>query len=97
MCLLHRLRTEEAEAGGAASHNVGVLSVNAKRLTRDRTGRDVEDARKHFSRNLVHVGNHQQKTLRARERGAQTTANQRTVHGAGGTRLGLHLDHGTTK
>ena len=53
----------------------------------------MEHARQQFAGDLIHIGNHQQQTLRRGERRRQGTALQRTVYGACGTGFGLHLDN----
>ena len=95
MSLLHRLRTQEIESRRTARHHVRVVSVNAQRLTRHRTSRHVEHARKHLASNLVHVGNHKKQSLRARERRAQAAAHQSAVNSARGTSFRLHLHNRT--
>jgi hypothetical protein len=52
----------------------------------------VEHARKQLAGDLVHVGDHQQQTLRSGERRGQGAALQRSVHGACGSGLGLHFN-----
>lgn len=83
---------EHGEAGLAAGHDVGVVAKDVERLRGDGTCGDMEDARQLLCRNLVHVGDHEQKALRRRIGRGQGTCAQRAVDGAGGTRLGLHLD-----
>ena len=42
---------------------------------------------------LIHIGDHQQQALRGGVGGGERTGGQRTVDGAGGAGLGLHLHH----
>ena len=54
----------------------------------------MEHAREQLTGNLVHVGDHQQQTLRRGVGRGQGTCLQRTVNGTGGATLALHLlDH----
>ncbi len=84
---------EHGEAGLTAGHDVGVIAEDVERVGGDGTGRDVEDARQALARDLVHVRDHEQKTLRGRVGGGEGACAQGAVHRAGGARLGLHLDH----
>ena len=89
--LLHGRGGEHGETGLTGSHDVLVVAEDRQRLCGQRTRRNVEHAGEQLARNLVHIGDHQQQALRCRERGSERTALQRTVHGAGGTGLRLHL------
>ena len=80
------------KTGGAAAHHVGVVAEDRQRLGGERTGRNVEDGREHFTGDLVHVRNHQQQPLAGGVGGGQRTGTERTVNRAGGTGLGLHFD-----
>ena len=91
--LLYRRGGQHGEPGLAGGHDVLVVSENRQRLCGQRTRRDVEHARQQFAGDLIHIGDHQQQTLRRGERRRQGTALQRTVHGACGTGFGLHLDN----
>ncbi len=90
--LLHRRGGEHGETGLPGGHDVLVVAEDGERLGGERTGRNVEDAGEQLARNLVHIGDHQQQALRRGERRSEGAALQRTVHGAGGTGLRLHLD-----
>ena len=83
---------EHGKAGLAAGHDVGVIAKNVQGVGSDATRGDVEDARELLARDLVHVRDHQEQTLRSRVGGGQSTGAQRTVNGTGCTCLGLHLD-----
>ena len=84
---------EHGETGLAAGHVVGVIAEDVERVGGDGAGRDVEDARQALARDLVHVRDHEQKTLRSRVGGGEGTSAQGAMHGTGGAGLGLHLDH----
>ena len=83
---------EHGEAGLAACHNVGVITEDVERVGGHGTSRNVEDARQALARDLVHVRDHEQKTLRRRVGGGQRARTQRAVDGTRGASLGLHLD-----
>jgi hypothetical protein len=53
----------------------------------------MERRRCQFARNLVHIGDHQQQTLRRRERGRQRAGLQRSVHRSRRAAFALHLSH----
>ena len=91
--LLHRRRSQHGETGLTGGHDVLMVAEDRQRLSGQSASRNVEYAREQFAGDLVHVGDHQQQTLRSSERRSQRTALQRTVHGTGGTGLGLHFDH----
>ena len=90
--LLHGRGGQHGEARLPGGHHVLMVAEDRQRLRGQRAGRNVEDARQQLARNLVHIGDHQQQTLRRGERRGQGAALQRTVHGARGARLRLHLD-----
>ncbi len=92
VCFLHRIGRQQREAGAARRHHVGVVTEDRKRVRRDRAGGNVEDRRRQLAGDLVHVGNHQQKTLRCRKRRRQRPRLQGAMDGAGGTALGLQFD-----
>ena len=55
--------------------------------------RHMEDRRRQFAGDLVHVGNHEEQALRGREGRGQRPGLQGAMHGAGGAALGLQLDN----
>ena len=85
-------RAEEGKARLAAGHDVAVVAENGKALHRQRARRHMEDGRREFARDLVHVRDHQQEALRGREGGGERPGGQRTVHGTRGAAFGLQLD-----
>ena len=89
---LHRRGGEHGEARLAGRHHILMVAEDRERLRRQRTGRNMEHAGEQLARNFVHIGNHQQETLRCREGRSQRPALQRSVHGTGCTGLGLHLN-----
>ena len=82
---------EHAAACLAARIDVGMIAEDAQRMAGDRTGGNIEHARKLLARHLVQIRDHQQKALGRREGGRQSARRQRAVIGARGARLGLHL------
>ena len=89
---LHVALAQHGETGLAAGHDVGVIAEDVQRVGRNSTGGDVEHAGELLSRDLVHVRDHQQQTLRGRVGGGQSTGTEGAVHCAGSTGFGLHLD-----
>ena len=90
--LLHRALGQQGEARLAGAHHVGVVAEDGEGLGGEGAGAHVEHAGQQFAGDLVHVGDHQQQTLRSGVGGGQSTGLQRAVHGAGGAGLALHLD-----
>ena len=84
---------QHGEARLTAGHHVGVVAEDGQGLGGEGAGRDVEHARKQFTGDLVHIGNHQQETLRGGVGGGEGASLQRAVDGTGGTGFGLHLNH----
>ena len=89
---LHGVRGEHAEPGGARAHHVAVVAEDGESLRGKGAGGDVEDRAGEFAGDLVHVGDHQQQTLRCREGGGERPRLQGSVQGAGGAAFALHLD-----
>ena len=89
---LHRVRGKQRETRGARRHHVGMVAEDRQRMRRDGAGGDVEDGRRQFAGDLVHVRDHQQQALRGREGGRQRAGLQRAMYGAGGAAFGLQFD-----
>ena len=89
---LHGVGAEHGPSGGAAEHHIGVIAENRKRVGGDGAGRDVERCRSQFTRNLVHVGDHQQQALRGGEGRGQRSGLQGAVNRAGGSAFTLHFN-----
>ena len=83
--------SQHGKAGLTAGHDVGVVAEDVQRMGGDGTGGDMEDAGEEFAGDLVHIGDHQQKTLRRRVGGGQGAGCQGAMDRAGGAGLGLHL------
>ena len=84
---------QHGKAGLTASHDVGMIAENVQRMGGDGTGRNVEDAGKLLRSDLVHVRDHQQKTLRRRVSGRQSACAEGAVDSTGCTGLRLHLSN----
>ena len=89
--LLYGAFGQHGETGLAACHNVLVVTEDTEGVGSKRTGGNMEDRRNQFARNLVHVGNHQEQTLRSCERSGKSTGLESTVNGTGSAALRLHL------
>ena len=63
--LLHELEAQHGPAGLADGHDVLVIAEDGERLGGDGAGGNVEDGRRQFAGDLVHVGDHQQQPLDA--------------------------------
>ena len=91
--LLNRRGSQHRKAGLAGSHHVLVVTEDRQSVRSQGTSRHMEYARQQLTGDLVHVGDHQQQTLRSGEGRGQSARLQRTVDGAGSTGLRLHLNH----
>ena len=69
-----------------------MIAEDIQRMGRDGTRGDMEDGGQQFTGDLIHVRDHQQKTLRSSIGRRQSAGGQRAVNGAGSACLGLHLD-----
>ena len=83
---------QHGEAGLTGGVDVAVVAEDVQRLGGDGTGRHVKDAGELLSRDLVHVGDHQQQALAGREGGGDGAGTKGTVHRTGGAGFGFHLD-----
>ena len=84
---------QHCETGLAASHNVRVIAENVQRVRSYGTRRYVEDTGEQLACDLVHVRDHQQKTLRSGVGGGQSACSERAVNRTSCACLGLHLDY----
>mmetsp|Transcript_37349 Transcript_37349/g.76623 ORF Transcript_37349/g.76623 Transcript_37349/m.76623 type:complete len:1132 (-) Transcript_37349:692-4087(-) len=62
---LSRLGAEHHPAGGPRRHNVAVVAEDVEGVRAQGARRNVEDAGQKLARNLVHVGDHEEETLRS--------------------------------
>ena len=92
--LLHAVGRQNGEARLAHAHHVAVVAENAERVSREGAGGDVEHRGRLLRRELIHVRDHQQQTLRRRERAGVCAGGNGAVDRAGGAALGLHFHDG---
>src|SRR5690606_308718 len=92
LSLLSGVRYQHRPAGLAGRHHVRVVTEDRQGVGGDGAGGDVDHCRGQFPGDLVHVGDHQEETLRGGEGGGESTRLQRAVDGTGGAALALHLD-----
>ena len=85
--LLHGVRREQRESGGAAHHHVGVVAENRQSVGGDRARADMKYRRRQFAGDLVHVRDHQQQALRRGEGRGQGSGLERAVNRSRGARL----------
>ena len=82
---------QHGKAGLTDGHNIAVVTEDVQGLGSNGTGGNVEDAGQLLSGDLVHVGDHQKKTLRSGECGCQCACRKGTVNCACCAALGLHF------
>ena len=84
---------QHGKTGLTNGHNVAVVTEDVQGLGSNGTGGNVKNAGQLLGCDFVHVGDHQQKTLRSGESGGDSTGAQRTVHSTCGASLGLHFNN----
>ena len=84
---------EHSVTGAAAAHNVGVVAEDGKGMGSQSAGGNVDNAGLLFAGDLIHVGDHQQQTLRSGEGGGQRAGYDGAVNSACCAALGLHLNN----
>ena len=84
---------QQRPAGLADSHDILMIAEDGQALGGDGTGRDMDDAGAEFAGDLVHVGDHEQQTLRGGEGRSQASTLQSSMHGADCAAFTLHLHH----
>ena len=84
----------QRETGVPACHDVGMVAEDCERLTGERTRRHMEDAGEHFARDLIHIRDHEEQTLRSGVGACQRTCGKSSVHSARGAGFGLHFHDG---
>ena len=82
---------QHGKTGLTAGHNVAVIAENGQCMGRQCTGGYMEHAGQQLAADLVHIGDHQKKSLRSRKGSGQSARLQRTVHCTGSAALALHL------
>ena len=88
---LYRTFAKHSETCLTASHHVAVVTEDTEWVAGNGTCRNVEYRWEQLARNLVHVRNHQKKTLRSSEGGSERTCLERTVYSTCCTSLRLHF------
>ena len=88
---LHVALAEHSETGLTAGQHVGMVAEDIQRVTGHGTCRDMEHAGQQLAGDFIHIGNHEQQTLRGRVGGGHSARGQGAMHGAGRASLGLHL------
>ena len=66
--------SEHSETSLTARHHVLVVTENTERMRSERTSRNVEYARKELACDFIHVGDHQEKSLRCSKSGCEGTS-----------------------
>ena len=85
--------SKHCNASLATSINVRMITKNVQCLSSNTACSNMEYTRKLFSSNLVHIRNHQKKTLRSCESCCQCTRCQRTVYSTSSTSFRFHFDY----
>ena len=88
---LHRARGEQRKARLASSHHVAVIAENRERVRGHRASGDVNHRGSKLASDLVHVRDHQQKSLGRGEGRAQSSGLKSAVECASRATLTLHL------
>ena len=90
---LDRIRYQHSPAGGPDRHDVAVVTVNGQSMRRYCSGRDVKHGRGQFSRNLEHIGDHEQEALGGSECCGQSARLKGAVHCSRSAAFALHFRH----
>ena len=62
-CFLHAVGGQQRKTGRAGSRHIRVVTKNRKCLRGQRAGSHMEDRGSQFTRDLVHIRDHQEETL----------------------------------
>ena len=90
---LHAAGSQHGKAGLAAGHHIAVIAEDVQRMRGQRAGGNMDHAGQQFARDLIHVRDHQQQTLRSSIGGRQRTGGKRAVYRAGSAGFRLHFNH----
>ena len=88
---LRAVSAQHCITGLTASVDVGVIAENVQRMGSNAACGYVNNARKQLASHLVHVRDHQKKTLRSCISGCECAGCEGTVNSTSCTGLGLHL------
>ena len=89
--LLHGVGAQHREAGSAAGHDIRVVAEDRERMSGKRARRNMERCGRKFSRNLVHVRDHEQQALGGGKRSGERAGLQRAMDSSGSAAFALHL------
>ena len=81
--LLRAVGTQHRKTGLPAGVNIGMITENVQRVRRNAAGGNMDNARQQLAGDFIHIGDHQQQSLRRRIGGGQRTGCQSAVHRAG--------------
>ena len=88
---LYAVGNQQSETCLTTSHNVGVVTKDRQSVSCQRTSCYMEYTGKQFAGDFVHVGDHQQQTLRCCISCCQSASCQGTVYGTGSACFRLHF------
>ncbi len=91
--LLHVGLGQHGKAGLTAGVHILMVAEDRQGVGGQSTGGNMEHGGQQLTGELVHIGDHQQQTLRGGVGGGQGAGVQRAVNGTGGTGLGLHFHY----
>ena len=74
--------SQHRKSCAATGHHVAMVAKDREGMRRQGTGADVENGRQAFAGDFIHIGDHQQQSLRSRKSRRQGSGAQRTVHSA---------------
>jgi len=89
--LLHGVRAQQGEASLTTRHDVGMIAKDRQRVCRQCARGDVHCEGRQLAGDPVHVRDHQEQTLRRRERRRERSGLQGAMDRTGGAAFGLHL------
>ena len=90
-CFLHGVGAEHRPTRGAACHDVGVVAEDGESVRRKRASRNMHDRGRQFAGDLVHVGDHQEKSLGSCECGGECSRLKGTVERTGSATFTLEF------
>ncbi len=70
-----------------------MVAENVQRVSRKGASRNMHNHRHKLARNFIHIGDHQQKSLRSGVSARQSTRAKRTVNGARSSAFRLHFSN----
>ena len=88
---LHGAGTEHGKSSRARGHYVAVIAKNGERVRGNGSRGHVDHRGRQFSGDLVHIWNHQKKSLRSSERGSQRPGLERPMQRPGRAAFALHF------